>query len=229
MGGFAKLKITGTVRVDTGLHIGASSAFSAIGAIDSPVVKDTLTRRPIIPGSSLKGKMRTLLARSRSQSVVLPKADRDEPEILRLFGGSAQVAVDGDGSRKRLPNSRLKFADCFMSNYDALRDRDIPVTEVKFENTINRLTAVANPRQIERVIRGAEFALELIYDVDDEDTVAEDFHLIREGLTLIENDYLGGHGSRGSGRISFVGLAVEVAYGEVEDALLAKLGEILQK
>ncbi len=59
---YAKLEITGTLEVLTGMHIGASSAFAAIGAVDLPVIRDTLSDRPMIPGSSLKGKLRTLLA-----------------------------------------------------------------------------------------------------------------------------------------------------------------------
>ena len=60
---FAKIEINGTIEIVTGLHIGGSSAFSAIGAVDSPVIKDGRTNMPMIPGSSLKGKIRTLLAK----------------------------------------------------------------------------------------------------------------------------------------------------------------------
>ncbi|WP_322290471.1 type III-A CRISPR-associated RAMP protein Csm3, partial [Paratractidigestivibacter sp.] len=60
---YTKIKIQGTIEVKTGLHIGGDDSFSAIGAIDSPVVRDPLTRDPVIPGSTLKGKMRALLAR----------------------------------------------------------------------------------------------------------------------------------------------------------------------
>ena len=53
---FSKIKITGTIEVLSGLHIGGSDAFAAIGAIDSPVIRDAYTDYPMIPGSSLKGK-----------------------------------------------------------------------------------------------------------------------------------------------------------------------------
>lgn len=62
---YTKIKITGTIEIKTGMHIGGDDSFSAIGAIDSPVVRDPLTRLPIIPGSTLKGKMRSLLARDK--------------------------------------------------------------------------------------------------------------------------------------------------------------------
>lgn len=66
---YGKILIQCDLIVRTGMHIGASGAFSAIGAVDSPVVRDTLTGNPIVPGSSLKGKLRTLLARSFSGDI----------------------------------------------------------------------------------------------------------------------------------------------------------------
>ena len=65
---FAKIKITGVLEVLSGMHIGGSSAFSAIGSVDSPVIKDALTGLPLLPGSSIKGKLRTLLARSMNEN-----------------------------------------------------------------------------------------------------------------------------------------------------------------
>jgi len=208
MSDFAKLKISGVVRVETGLHIGGSGAFSSIGSVDSPVVRDPLSHEPIIPGSSLKGKMRTLLARSRSNSIKLPRANGDQEEILRLFGSSAK------GAEGRLVPSRLKFADCFLTDdsRELLKKRMMQPTEVKFENTINRDTAVANPRQIERVIRGMEFGLDIIYDVDDTKQLQDDFEVIGEGIRLLVNDYLGGHGTRGSGRVSMENISITCVY-----------------
>jgi CRISPR-associated protein Csm3 len=218
---FSKLKITGIIEVKTGLHIGASEAFSAIGAVDSPVIRDSLTKKPIIPGSTLKGKMRYLLVRARSESNVLNEPNDDPAEILRLFGNSK--------SRKgeRIINSRLKFSDCFILNDSKLKERADTITEIKFENTINRKTAVANPRQIERVIKGAEFGFEVIYDVDDLSQLEDDFKLIREGLKWIENDYLGGGGSRGSGRVIFKDIKIEKAYGKIDDNLIKECNCIL--
>ena len=85
---YTKILIKGVIEVKSGLHIGGDDSFSAIGAIDSPVARDPLTREPIIPGSSLKGKMRSLLAREMG-SVPAPETkgfENDCSEILRLFG-----------------------------------------------------------------------------------------------------------------------------------------------
>ncbi|GHV44895.1 CRISPR type III-associated RAMP protein Csm3 [Synergistales bacterium] len=219
---YAKISITGVIEVVTGLHIGGGDAFSAIGAVDSSVIRDPRSGLPIIPGSSIKGKMRTLLARAKNDDggYLLKSCDDDRDEILRLFGGSKQVA-DSDG-KNRLPASRLKFSDCFMhkANRDELKELGVSETEVKFENTINRATSVANPRQIERVVRGVMFVLRIIYDMDDEARAEDDFALLREGLTLIENDYLGGHGSRGSGRVKFHNLKAKAVYGSVAPEIL---------
>ncbi len=206
---YTKIKIEGTIKVMTGLHIGGDDSFSAIGAIDLPVVRDPLTREPIIPGSTLKGKMRSLLARDLG---TLPAEgvkgfENDGREVKRLFGSSEKGSnATGDGMQM----SRLQFSDCFLSNKDTLPQ----LTETKFENTIDRLTSVANPRQMERVIRGAEFRFEIIYNVESTDELDEDFANIGRGLTLIENDYLGGGGTRGNGRVRFEDVTARVVTGD---------------
>ena len=206
---YTKFLVQGVIEVKTGLHIGGDSSFSAIGAIDSPVSRDPLTRLPIIPGSSLKGKLRSLLAKEMG-SKPLPNVsgfEADCREIKRLFGSSDKESnKDGTG----IQMSRLQFSDCFLLNKE-----DLPqVFENKFENTIDRLTAVANPRQIERVIRGAKFGFELIYNVEDPAEIEEDFANIAKAIQLLENDYLGGGGTRGSGRVLFDDITVKRVAGD---------------
>ena len=134
---FAKIKFSAQIRLETGLHIGGSDAFAAIGAIDSPVIKDPITNLPIIPGSSLKGKMRTLLAKVYNEKVAEKPSD-DSDILSRLFGNSKD---------KRFKMGRLIFRDAFLSNADELDSLGVrSYTEVKFENTIDRITAEANPR-----------------------------------------------------------------------------------
>ena len=100
----AKIEISGTLEVVTGMHIGGSSAFSAIGAVDSPVVKDTRTNQPMIPGSSLKGKMRSLLAK-RYNEFKAEKPDDDAECLTDLFGSAKKGQVK---------TSRLLFTDMFL-------------------------------------------------------------------------------------------------------------------
>lgn len=209
--GYTKIKIEGVVEVKTGLHIGGDGTFSAIGAIDSPVVRDPLTRDPIIPGSTLKGKMRSLLARDKGS---IPEHgvegfENDCAEIKRLFGSSAD---GGNAAGTGMQMSRLQFSDCFLLPKSK---ESLPcVFENKFENTIDRLTSGANPRQIERVVRGAEFGLEIVYNVEDPEQVEEDFANIRTAFKLVENDYLGGGGTRGNGRVAFKELTTRVVTGD---------------
>lgn len=216
----AKIRFSGNLEVESGLHIGASSAFAAIGAIDSPVIKDPVTNLPIIPGSSLKGKMRTLLARSYNQRIAETPNDDDE-RICRLFGASTGGGRDGQSPIA----GRLIFRDSFLANKDELMDKGLSTfTEDKFENTINRTTMIANPRQIERVVRGSKFAFELIYDVVDPTEVDEDLEMILAGLKLLEFDYLGGSGSRGYGKVAFKDLKAETVFGNFDvEALNQKL------
>nr|AGA14265.1 CRISPR-associated protein Csm3 [Lactococcus lactis subsp. lactis] len=211
-----KLVIEGTIVLKTGMHIGGSSDFSAIGAVDSPVVRDTLTRLPLIPGSSLKGKMRYLLAKELNNGILLNEPNNDQDEILRLFGSS---------EKDKIRRARLKFNDIKLSNLAELETFNVSSTEVKFENTINRKTAVANPRQIERVIAGSKFDFEIFYNLDDIKEVEKDFENIKQGFDLLEFDYLGGHGTRGSGRIAFENLSVITAVGNFEK--INTLNEIL--
>ncbi len=192
-----KLVIRATLQVETGLHIGGSKDYAPIGAVDSIFVRDSMTKQPIIPGSSVKGKMRTLLAKARNQSPVSDPKD-DEEVVLRLFGSAEKGAI-------RL--SRLQFSDSFvqeksLKKFSAL-DTDTYLGEVKFENTITRSTGTANPRQIERVPRGMQFDFHLTYNVENEAELAEDMKVLADGFRLLMLDYLGGHGSRGYGRVSF--------------------------
>ena len=217
---FAKIEISGTIEIVTGLHIGGSSAFSAIGAVDSPVIMDTRTNQPMIPGSSLKGKMRALLAKQYNTTIA-KTADDDAECLTNLFG-----------SAKSKKESRVLFTDMFLDNLDELKRAGLTgATEVKFENSISRMTAVANPRQIERVVRGAQFPMQLIYeytDKTDEETLLQDFRILKEGFKLLEYDYLGGSGSRGYGRIKFLDLDAEPVIGDVDDELMEKCRTIME-
>ena len=197
-----KFIITGKIKVLTGLHIGTSGDFSAIGAVDNIVIRDTVTNKPIIPGSSLKGKMRYLLSRTKyndNSTLTMPSIKKESDNIKRLFGSS----------EKPITLSRLQFCDMLLSEKEYERDVefDLPYTEIKYENTIDRGTGVANPRQQERVPAGSEFDFRLIYNIENTENMEEevkcDFENILLMFELLEDDYLGGHGTRGYGRVKF--------------------------
>ena len=207
---FAKVKISGVLETVTGLHIGGSSAFSAIGAVDSPVIRDARTNMPMIPGSSLKGKLRTLLAKT---------PDEDAVCLTSLFGSAKKGQVK---------TSKILFNDMFLENMDELKYAGLTgATEVKFENSIQRTTAVANPRQIERVVRGAKFPMQLIYEVTNESEMVHDFEILKDGFQLLEYDYLGGSGSRGYGRVKIMDIHVEPVIGEVSEDVLSQCKKIM--
>ncbi len=214
---FAKIEIKGKIRLETGMHIGGSTQFAAIGAIDSPVVRDTYTDLPMIPGSSLKGKIRTLLAKKYNEKLVEP--DDDVLKIKRLFGSSKK----GD-----IKSSRLIFSDSILSNNEELKEIGVSATEIKTENAINRITAVANPRQIERTVRGSEFDFSIIYNAEKEDEIKEDIELLKEGLKFLEYDYLGGNGSRGYGRVKIEDLKMDVVVGELNKKIKDDCKKILE-
>lgn len=196
-----KLIIQGDLLVKTGMHIGGGSDYAPIGSVDSPFVRDPLTQEPIVPGSSLKGKIRTLLARYRSKKYIVDEIKDDDEVIKRLFGDTSFQII-----------SRLQFQDLFVSEESKLLfesiETDTYMGEVKFENKINRLDGTANPRQIERVPAGTKFVFQLVYTVIDETEIEEDLETLRTGIKLLELDYLGGHGTRGYGRVSIENMKV---------------------
>ena len=223
---YAKVKISGNLEVKTGMHIGGSSAFSAIGAVDSPVIRDVLSNLPMIPGTSLKGKMRTLLAKSYNRDMKV-SPDDDDPRLTRLFGSAKKGSAH---------SARLIVGDMFMSNEAELRSMGLQtMTEVKFENTINRATAVANPRQIERAIRGSRFELNMIYDITSDEQsaedilaeAAEDMKTLADGMRMLQLDYLGGHGTRGYGKVQFDGIHLECVFGEIPENVLQEWEQVL--
>lgn len=212
---FTKIKISADIELKTGLHIGSSDAFSAIGAVDSVVIKDPLTNKPIIPGSSIKGKMRSLLAQSINEEIA-PSPNQDHKKIRRLFGDSTDYK-----------QGRLIFRDAFLENAEEMLAAGAKsLTEVKYENTINRIDAQASPRQLERVIVGSEFAFELIYTITadmDSAEIDEDLNTIKQALELLELDYLGGSGTRGYGQIAFANLTAEPVFGEEDQDVINSL------
>lgn len=219
---YSKIQITGVLETKTGMHIGGSSAFSAIGAVDSPVIKDVRNGKPMVPGSSLKGKIRTLLAKKYNEAVVNP--DNDAECIRRVFGSAKK---DKDN---KVHASKIIVSDMFLLNEDEIRNRGIEsFTEVKFENSINRATAVANPRQIERAIKGLQFGIDMIYEVENgkEDEVIDDIKLLAEGMKMLEYDYLGGSGSRGYGKVQFFDMTAKVGIGALDDSVVAEVNEVL--
>lgn len=217
---YDKIEISGEILLETGLHIGGSSEFSPIGALDNVVVRDSLTQKPMIPGSSLKGKLRFLLARLESKAGFAPDISDESKVLHRLFGYSgqqgkkAQTAQPANSDAKKEGCSpRLQFIDSLLTDKSKEKidgKTDLYLTEIKFENTIKRSTSEANPRQMERVPAGAVFELRLIYNLEtlDEKEIREDFQKIGLGFKLLQKDYLGGSGSRGYGRVEFKSITV---------------------
>ncbi len=207
---YGKLEISGVIESLTGLHIGGGSQFAAIGAVDSVVIKDIQDDLPMIPGSSLKGKLRSLLSKQLSFGNLPKEHNKDDDRIKRLFGHAES---------KNPKTSRIYFSDIFMSeeSREELENSDMDATEIKFENTITRSTGVANPRQIERAIKGIRYDISLIYNIENESEIEEDFKLLKMAFKLLKYDYLGANGSRGYGRVDVKDLDVKALIVDEED------------
>lgn len=208
-------KITGKIVVKTGLHIGAGNDKVEIGGMDNPIIRNPLTREPYIPGSSIKGKMRSLLEwkldkvlASSGKPCFCGKADCP---ICRVFGSANNPKnVDKEKGPTRIIVRDAVLAEAWSKKF---REGEVLVEE-KNENSLNRITAEANPRPIERVVPGVEFDFEIAYrviDTGDNGSIDEKNYkeVVLDGLKLLQDDYLGGGGTRGNGQIAFVDLKDE--------------------
>lgn len=209
-----KITITGEILAETGLHIGGASTGLDIGGVDSVVVRDSVSGLPYIPGSSLKGKMRGLLERALGKPQN-KEVRKEEPrisiheckneneyqtcEVCKIFG------ITPDDKQFASP-TRLIVRDAKLTEESKkLLEKvktDLPYSEVKWEAVIDRITSAAMPRQIERVPAGAKFTFEMIYNVFEEQDKSN-LKKLFEAMNILEDDYLGGHGSRGYGQVKF--------------------------
>lgn len=241
-----RIFITFDIVAKTGLHIGGSDAGVEIGGVDKTVIRDKLTNRPYIPGSSLKGKMRSLLEKYKGlkQNQKIGQgyihscgADykKDDPRGKQEYEKCDVCQVFGvPGERDFSTPTRLVVRDTFLSDDSAKRltdfaQTDLPYTEVKTEVSIDRVTSAANPRQMERVPAGAIFGCseivengqkkrfgqpaEMVFSLYEGEGCSAQKDLGRlgvllEAMQLVEDDYIGGLGSRGSGKVAFTNIRV---------------------
>lgn len=209
--------VEGSLECLTGLHIGASNETIEIGGIDAPVVRNPVTREPYIPGSSFKGKMRSLLEKWKAPDAGYfnrnggggckrhecdKQGDALKCEVCSLFGSTAK---GNDGSNNP---GLLLVSDCELENKKEMKRDGLYITEAKMENALDRITSAAHPRTIERVPAGAHFRLKLILRVEPNNeagVIGWQRHLddLFTLLHLIEKDGMGGHVSRGYGQVKF--------------------------
>lgn len=208
-----RIFVTCDIQAITGLHIGGSSTGLEIGGVDNTVIRDPLSGAPYIPGSSLRGKMRSQL----EKSLGLPQNNRvgqvkihtcKTPQeydnqggcpVCHIFGVPGEVEATGP---TLLVVRDVPLSEASKDNLNHIRT-DLAYTELKTEVAIDRVTSAATPRTLERVPAGAVFGpAELVFSIYQ----AADFdrlHFVVDSLQLLEDDYLGGYGSRGSGKVRF--------------------------
>lgn len=204
-----KYFIKGEVRLLTGLMVGSTNSALEIGGTDKQIVRHPVTKIPYIPGSSLKGKMRSLLELSMGQissdGINFGPTHNPEHIAAELFG---HIKHKSNGNKVQRP-SRLIVRDGMLTagSQKTLNKTELPYSEIKAENSIDRITAAANPRFFERVPQGAAFDLNIVLNVFDKETDPQgDEYLsyIYKAFALVQDDYLGGGGSRGNGQVQFV-------------------------
>jgi CRISPR-associated protein Csm3 len=206
--------IQGTIACETGLRIGGSTENIEIGGMENPIIRHPITGEPYIPGSSLKGKVRSLLEyrldRRDRRGVSKGKSGRDNGEpcecgqcpICRVFGPHKNTQHDLGPTRALFRDARLTEASKKMLQ-EAQSAKGVFYAEVKTENMIDRRTGVAeHPRTQERVPAGTEFQFEISVRIFQDDHENDILDLLKQGLELLQQDYLGASGSRGYGKVS---------------------------
>jgi len=247
--------IKGKIVALTGLHIGGAPVALEIGSVDLPVVRNPNNGQPYIPGSSLKGKMRSLSEKLTGAPQNYPigrdvaihiaggrKRDYERgkeheyvktgTEQYQKFWVNPIFGVPGEVEFKTTGPTRLVVRDVALDpkSLEKAKNLDMPYTEIKWENAIDRVTSAATPRQIERVPAGAIFdPMELVFSIYQKEDITLFGHVLT-ALQLVQDDYLGGHGSRGSGKISFENMTLQcrvgVEYKEGESFNLNKLSKL---
>ncbi len=216
-----KVLVKGIIETKTGLHVGGSSTGLEIGGVDSVVIRDPVTNRPYIPGSSLKGSMRSLLEKAegkkpnksvnKSRIHMCEKADDYRNcNICKIFGVTADSIEDVTENTITLTRLIVRDATMLEDSANTLEkaDTDLPYTDVKTEVVIDRITSAANPRQIERVPAGVNFDFEMVYNIYEE-ADKTNLKTVFDSMCLLEDDHLGGQGSRGYGKVEFKCIALE--------------------
>jgi len=225
-----------SMKALTGLRVGGSKENFDIGGTDNPVIKtlgmienydgrgnNLPEGAPYIPGSSLKGKIRSLVEWAKGRvDYMISKANNDveragKPcvcgrcEVCKVFGTVDAKTIESLKLNELPGPPRLRVFDAYPT-WESIQKLQETLgenifTEIKTENAINRLTSRANPRKVERVPAGVVFFGETAFHL----FTKEDPELLKvvfEGMRLLEDDYLGGYGSRGSGKVRFENIEV---------------------
>ena len=226
-----KVVITGEIKAETGLSIGGAGVGLDIGGVDNAVIKDA-EGKPYIPGSALKGKMRSLLEKANGlatddkriyvveteNKISIHMCNDQDCTVCNIFGRTTREKPYSSPSGKKVKidkenvtPTRLIVRDAVLTSDSVERLKelktDLEFTEVKWENVIDRVTSAANPRQMERVPEGAIFEFGMIYNVfneSDKNNLKEVF----KAMELLEDDYIGGSGSRGYGKVKFEDIGI---------------------
>ena len=188
-----KIIYTGKIVLKTGLHIGGTNAALNIGGPDKFVVRNPINNIPYIPGSSLKGKLRSLIEIKNGCSKVSTDPNSESGKLFGVAGGN-------DNTRP----SRLIVRDAELdteSKPGMFENTDLPFTESKTEVNIDRVTSKANPRTFERVPAGAEFKLSMVLNIYEGEDEKELEGILFKAIEMLHDDYLGGQGSRGYGHV----------------------------
>lgn len=201
--------IKGELVCETGLHIGGSNDNIDIGGTDNVIIRDVVSDLPFIPGSSLKGKLRSLFELNDKESAQSVMKNNGKPATDGYSKAAKIFGVSADSSDVKFP-TRLIVRDSFPTEKSielwGKQEDIVRGAELKYENNLNRITSAATPRNIERIPKGSSFGFEFIFSVYEEDE--DNLMSVFEAMRLLEDNYLGGSGSRGFGKVKFANISI---------------------
>jgi CRISPR-associated protein Csm3 len=186
-----------------GMRIGGAGGGLEIGGVDPNLMalKDPVSGQPYIPGSSLKGKLRSTLEKQHGLGKEGKPCGCGQSgcPVCPVFG--AHMNTNAGTSRLTVRDAR--FTPEYLAQWQQRVAEGLPVLETKTENIIHRERGVAqHPRTQERVPAGAVFGAEMVLRVFEKDNDTEMLKNLKNALAVIQRfDSLGAGGSRGSGRI----------------------------
>jgi CRISPR-associated protein Csm3 len=197
------LNIKKIMKVKTGIRIVGSDEEIRIGGIDNSIIKDPLTGYPYIPGSSLKGSLRSILEISKGKT---------EPcscgvcPICKIFG-----KANNKETEDLREHTRIIVRDAFLTeNSKKILNEVLPFgTEIKKENAIDRVKGTAKPRTFDRIPKGVEFEVNIVLKIFEGDDEKELMKVLDLAFKLVEFNYIGSSGSRGYGQVEFVDGEIE--------------------
>ncbi|MEM2841530.1 MAG: CRISPR-associated RAMP protein Csx7 [Candidatus Bathyarchaeia archaeon] len=187
--------INGTLTLLTPLHIGSPKTEIDLEKVDMPVLKDT-QGQPYIPGSSLKGKIRSeaeRIARKEGKTVCTPPNTKKMCGTITPNNLCICCRIFGTAGENMSVASKVRFRDAYP--------------HARVIETMTR-AGIAMDRERGVVAQGALYSIEAIpqgtrfgFEMVTENLAKDEWKLLKAAINSFADAGLGGSVSRGMGKV----------------------------